>query len=386
MTCKKVGDFVAKNTRNAEYTKKYNRNLFLRLLRIESMSQAEIARKMGLTRSAVSLITEELVHEGIITQTEANVSGRGRPPVSLELVPDSAYAVGIYLNRDGCNAGLIDICGNVHLKERVQLEETSDKLSAIEAAVRRLLKASGVSSEKLAGIGISAPGPLDGENGVILNPPRFDLWHNMSICSELRARLGIPVYLENNASSLAQFHYGKAELCGSENFLLLLVDSGVGSGIISGGKLLKGVGYFTSEIGHTSINYNGKRCVCGNIGCLEAYASIPALVADTPFKQWKELLDTRTENQKAFDLINLELNYLAAGIMNASNIISIDTVVLAGDISYGADYTGPRLVEKLRKRSLRRDLLPIRVIPAISGENTSILSAADIAFNRFLQV
>ena len=166
---------MAKNTRNAEYTKKYNRNLFLRLLRMEPMSQAEIARKMGLTRSAVSLITDELIHDGFITQSEASASGRGRPPVSLALVPESTYAVGIYLNRDGCYAGLIDICGNVHIKERIQLEKTEDKLSAIENTIRRLLKAPGVLQEKLAGVGISAPGPLDGENGVILTPPRFDL-------------------------------------------------------------------------------------------------------------------------------------------------------------------------------------------------------------------
>lgn len=377
---------MVKNTRNAEYTKKYNRNLFLRLLRMEPMSQAEIARKTGLTRSAVSLITDELIHEGFITQSEASAAGRGRPPVSLALIPDSVYAVGVYLNRNGCYAGLIDICGTVHSRERVQLEKTSDKLSALEDAIRRLLKASGISEDQLAGIGISAPGPLDGENGVILNPPRFDLWHNMSICAELKARLHIPVYLENNASCLAQYHYGKPQLCGSENFLLLLVDSGIGSGIITGGKLLKGVGYFTSELGHTSINYSGKRCVCGNIGCLEAYASIPSLLADTPFRQWKELIDKRRENQTAFDLIQLEMNYLAAGIINTSNIISIDTVVLAGDISCGADYTAPILEAKLRERSLRRDLLPLKVIPAISGEDTSIFAAADIAFNRFLYV
>jgi len=377
---------LAKNTRNAEYTKKYNRNLFLRLLRMEPMSQAEIARKMGLTRSAVSLITDELIREGFIIQSETSASGRGRPPVSLALVPTAAFAVGINLNRDGCYAGLIDICGNIHARERIQLEKTSDKLSAVEAAICRLLKVSGIAQEKLVGIGVSAPGPLDGEKGVILNPPRFDLWHNMSICAELKHRLCIPVYLENDASCLAQFHYGKQQLCGSENFLLILVDSGVGSGIISGGKLLKGVGYFTSELGHTSIDYNGKRCVCGNIGCLEVYASIPSLLTDTPYKQWKELIDKRAEDQKAFDLIDRELNYLATGIMNTTNIISIDTVVLAGVISYGTDYTAPILEEKLKARSLRRDLLPLRVIPAISGGDTALLSAADIAFNRFLQV
>jgi len=376
---------VAKNTRNAEYTKKYNRSLFLRLLRAESMSQADIARKMGLTRAAVSLITEELTQEGFIAQTEVSASGRGRPPVLLSLIPDAAYAVGICLNRDGCHAGLIDICGNVRFKEQILLEASSNKLSAIEDAVHRLLDTSGISLARLVGVGISAPGPLDGEKGVILNPPRFDLWHNLSICSELSEKLRTPVYLENDASCLAQYHCGKPQLCESENFLLLLVNSGVGSGIISGGKLLKGVGYFTSELGHTSINYNGKRCVCGNIGCLEAYASIPALLADTPFKHWRELIDTRTDDRHAFDLINLELNYLAAGIINAANIISIDTVVLAGDLSYGTDYTAPLLAEKLKQRSMRRDLLPLRVIPAISGKDTAILSAADIAFNRFLR-
>ena len=239
--------------------------------------------------------------------------------------------------------------------------------------------------EKLAGIGISAPGPLDGEKGVILNPPRFDLWHNISVCAQLKEVLQVPVYLENDASCLAQFHCGKPQLGNSEDFLLLLVNSGIGSGIISGGKLLKGAGYFTSEIGHTSIHYNGKRCVCGNIGCLEAYASIPALLADTPFRQWRELIDRREEDPKAFDLIHRELNYLAAGIMNAANTISIDTVVLAGDIAWGADFTAPILEEKLKQRSMRRDRLPLKVIPAISGEDTAILSAADIAFNRFLR-
>ena len=120
---------------------------------------------------------------------------------------------------------------------------------------------------------------------------------------------------------------------------------------------------------------------------LEKRCSCPFFAgADTPFQQWKELIDQRRKNPQAFDLINLELNYLATGIINTANIISIDTVVLAGDLACGADYTGPLLEKKLRERSLRRDLLPLRVIPAISGEDTSILSAADIAFNRFLQV
>lgn len=379
---------MAKNTRNAEYTKEYNRKMFLRILRTTPMSRAEIARRMGLTRAATSLIADELMGEGLIEETTASATSRGRTPVPLTLRHDAGYAVGVYLNRDGCTAGVVDMCGTVLAKERLLLEGTGnwEKLEILANAIDAMQRRLKIPQEKMVGIGVSAPGPLDGEGGRILNPPRFDMWHYAELGSILRQRLGLPVYLENNASCLARYNQGKPEACGSENFLLLLVDSGVGSGVVNHGKILKGAGYFTSELGHTSIDYKGRSCICGNVGCLEAYAAIPNLLRDTPFSTWAEVMDHVEDDPRAAQLLELETDYLAAGVANMTNMVSVDTVLVAGDLLYGAEKLSPMLEQKINRRTMRRSILPVRVLPSCSGPDSRVQAAADVAFGRFLTV
>ena len=378
---------MSRNPRNAEYTKEYNRKMLLRLLRTAPMSRAELARQLGLTRAATSLIADDLLQEGLITETTAIGTKVGRTPVPLMLRSDACYAVGVYLNRDGCTAGIVSMNGTLLIQTRLHLTGigSSEKLMPLVTAIRSMVHQVGIPSEKLVGIGVSAPGPLDGENGRILNPPRFNLWHNTDISSFLSAQLRLPVYLENNASSLARFNQGKPEAQGSRDFLLLLVDSGVGSGIISGDKILKGAGYFTGELGHASIDFHGRTCACGNIGCLEAYAAIPNLLQGTSFSSWKELID-RLPDPAAQTLLEQEAEYLAAGIITATNMVSIDTVLLAGDLLYGIEHLTPLLESAVNSRILRRDILPLRILGSCSGPNTPVQAAADIAFGRYLMV
>ena len=375
-------------TRNAEYTKEYNRKMFLRLLRVEPMFRAEIARRMGLTRAATSLIAEELLSEGLIQETVATEKRMGRTPVPLMISPEAGYAIGVYLNRDGCTAGLVNMCGKVLEKQRIRMGDSARQeiVAALVEAIRTMVEKCGVPWEKIIGVGVSAPGPLDGESGRILNPPRFDLWHYADIGTMLQESLALPIYLENNASCLARYNYGKPEAGGSEDFLLLLVDSGIGSGVISHGKVLKGAGYFTSELGHSSISFRGRRCACGNIGCLEAYASVPNLLKETEFKTWKELIDQQLSSESARNVLLQEAEYLATGIVNMAHMICIDTVLLAGDIYYGAEYFAPVVEEIVNSRMLRRDILPIRVLPSCSSPDATVLAAADVAFGRFLMV
>lgn len=379
---------MGKAARNAEYTKEYNRKMFIRLLRRGSLSRAEIARRMGLTRAATSLIAEELLSEGLVVETAATTRQLGRTPVPLALRPEAGYAVGVYLNRDGCTAGLVDICGNVLSQRQLHIGEGVDreKVAPLVCAINEMIAQTGVCLDRLVGVGISAPGPLDGERGRILNPPKFSLWHQTDIGPMLHEALGLPTYLENDASCLARYNLGKPEAMGSENYLLLLVDSGIGSGIISNGKVLKGAGYFTSELGHTSINFHGKRCACGNVGCLEAYAAISNLLRGSEFTSWQQIMDCHSFNENARRLFLQEIDYLTAGIVNMTNLVSIDTVLLAGDLLYGAEELAPYLEENINKRMLRRDILPIRILPSCSGPNARVQAAADVAFGRYLMV
>lgn len=370
-------------TRNSEYTKEYNRKLILRLLRSRPMSRAEIARQTGLTRASVSLIANDLLEEGLVEELAPESSARGRMPTPLTLRGDAGYAIGIYLNRKGCVAGVVDLNGKLYCQKHIQLSD-KERFDPIVEAIDQLVRQAGVPREKLLGIGISAPGPLDGESGRILNPPRFDLWHQTDVGPILSQRTGLPVFLENNATSLARYHCGRPESQGSDDFLLLLVDSGIGSGVVSKGKLLKGAGYFTSELGHTSININGRPCACGNIGCMEEYAAIPNLLKDSKFGSWKELVDAVEKDSDAASLLRQEAEYLSIGVVNLTNLLSIDTVLLAGELLYGAEVIAPIMESMINSRFLHRERQHIRVLPSTNLPNIKIIAAADIAFGRGL--
>lgn len=374
---------MARVARNAEYTKEYNRKLVLRLLRYQPMSRAEIARQTGLTRSCTSLIAAELLNDGVVRELDPVMGKHGRMPIPLALCGTAGYAIGVYLNRDGCTAGIVDMEGTVHVRQRIRIEKNADKFEPILRAIREMREQTKFPDDKYCGIGISAPGPLDGESGRILNPPRFDLWHHTDIGTILSEGTGLPVFLENNATCLAGYHYGRPESRGSSQFLLLLVDSGVGSGVVSKGKVLKGAGYFTSELGHTTIDYRGRPCECGNVGCLECYAAIPRLLEGSGFRTWRELIDACPESEEARELLHREAEYLSAGVVNLVNLVAIDTVLLAGDLLYGADQIAPLMEKLINSRIMHGS---ISVLPSGQAPDIKILAAADVAFRRTLVV
>lgn len=379
---------MGKVARNAKYTKEYNRKTFISLLRRKPMSSANLARHMGLTRSATSVIADELLTEGVIMKEVDTSHKRGRTPIILSLKTNCAYSVGIRLHRDACTIGIVDIGGNVVSQCQINIDGTFKycKMNQLIEEINKQIHETTIDPKHIIGIGISSPGPLDRERGRILNPPNFDMWHYTDIVLPLRDALGMPAYLENDASALAQFNLGKSEANGSEDFLLLLVDDGIGSGVISRGKLFKGAGFFTSELGHTSINFRGRKCVCGNKGCLESYAGIKNLLANSKFTTWKEIMDSYKTNKIANELLLQEIDYLTSGIVNLANLISIDTVLLAGDMLYKAEEIIPYFETQVMNRLLRRDILPIKIHSSFAGADYQLLSAANIAFERFLMM
>ena len=371
--------------RNAEYTKSYNKKTFLRLLRRAKLSRADAARALGLSRAASSLIAEELIREGLITESPIAAATRsGRPPIALSVAPDAAYAVGVYLNRDGCTAGVVSLSGDVVSRARFRLDE-KEKTEALCRSLTKLIEASGVPKEKLLGVGISAPGPLDSREGIILNPPQFPLWHGTRIAYEVESRLALPTLVENNAASLASYYIGKPDTEGSESFLLLLVDSGVGSGLVLKNKLFYGAGSDTGELGHISIKHDGRLCACGNRGCLEAYAAMPALLAGSRFASWEDVMNERLLSEEAGSLFTQETEYLASAIVSAVNLLGIDTVLLAGDLCYEGEATAKHVGAAVKSRLLRQGEKPFSVLSVRSDENTGLASAAEIVFDRYLR-
>ena len=379
---------MPKTARNAEYTKEYNRKTVLKLLRIAPMSRSAIAREMGLTRATLSLIAEKLITDGIIREDAAGEAHQGRTPVPLYLCPDAYYTIGVYLNRKSCRVALVNINEDILLKKSVNIDEHNEslKITLLADCIRSIIAESEVPREKIIGIGVSCPGPIDSKNGRILHPPYFDIWHHTDICSLLNRMLDLPVYLENDASCLAIYHLGKPSVKGSKNFLLLLEDNGLGSGIIVNGKIIKGNGGFTGELGHTSICYDGEKCSCGNYGCLEGYAAIKNLLKDTAYTSWADVIDRIHFDNEALAIAKKEARFLSTGIINAANFIGIDTVLLAGNLSHGAEIFSPMIEVLVNECTLHRDRMNIRVLPSSCHDDIQVLAAADVAFNNFLSV
>ena len=374
---------------NAEYMKKYNRSLVMKLLIRQPMSRAELAKRTGLTRQTLTVIAEELLAEQLVTEEEQTGAGKGRTPILLKLKSDAYYAIGVYLSRSGCRVGLVNIRGEIVRLERIadgRQNSVNDILQKIAEAVTRLAGSTGIAREKILGVGISSPGPVYQEQGMILNPPGFERWHDVDIVAPLREAAGLRTLLENNAYSLATYEKSYGNGKDLNNFMLLLVDSGVGCGIISNGQLYKGTHRLSGEIGHTSINFFGERCSCGNYGCLELYAAIPNLLSrySLPRDSWQTVVEqARGGDEAAKRILYQEADYLVAGIVNAVNMLDVEAVILDGDILTAFDLLAPYMEKEVNSKIITRSFGTVALLPSCGHEHHQVAAAANIVFNHY---
>ncbi len=164
--------------------------------------------------------------------------------------------------------------GRIEARFRRPLEPTGDAardLARLAEDAQRLLSGLGADASAVDAIGVSAPGPLDPERGLVLGPPNLPGWERAAVVESLAAALGRPVFLENdaNAAALAEWRFGAGR--GLSHLVYLTMSTGVGAGIIAGGRLHRGMAASAGEVGHAPVEFPGEACACGLSGCLEAY-------------------------------------------------------------------------------------------------------------------
>jgi predicted NBD/HSP70 family sugar kinase len=243
----------------------------------KGISRADLARSTSLTPSTITNIVKELVNTGLVIEDGYAKSSGGRKPAKLRINDLFGYAVGISLTRSWISGVIADL----NLKETVQRISTDSSLSNsantgisnLITIIRNLILESGIPSEKIIGIGISAPGPLDSTNGMLISPPNFPGWTNIDLRRAIEEEIRIATFLDNdaNSSALAEKWFGDAK--DLESFVFIEADTGVGAGIVICGDLYRGKSNLAGEIGHMTIDPHGAKCGCGNYGCLELYAS-----------------------------------------------------------------------------------------------------------------
>ena len=187
--------------------------------------------------------------------------------------------VGIDIGGTKVAAGIVDLEGNVLSRGRVPMAargSSAEGLAAVENAIQSVL-ALKAPHQKIQGIGICSPGPLDPKTGVVINPPNLPCWRNFPLAESIRSLYRVPVQVENdaNAAALAEVKWGAAR--GYRNVFYVCLGTGIGTGIVFDGVIYHGRTGAAGEGGHMGIDVNGPLCGCGKRGCIEVLASGPAI-------------------------------------------------------------------------------------------------------------
>lgn len=185
--------------------------------------------------------------------------------------------VGVDVGGTKVAAGLVNTDGEISAQVRLPMVSNASAQEGLDAVLSAIALVVPVSAAGIAGIGICAPGPLDPNTGVVLNPPNVPCWRNFPLAESVRKHYSVPVKVDNdaNAAALAETRWGAAR--GYRNVFYATIGTGIGTGIVFDGKIYHGRTGAAGEGGHVSIDYNGPTCNCGKPGCIEVLASGTAI-------------------------------------------------------------------------------------------------------------
>lgn len=366
---------------NNETLKRRNRGLILKLITTgECATRIDLARRTGLSKMSVSNVINEFLAEGIVAERDAvAVRGQGRNPIELVLSPAAPKLIGLHVFRDECVAVLCDLHLTPLREARVRLdEEKAGRLTDVLCGlIDRVLPGA---EERVLGIGVGSIGPVELSRGVILNPPRFFGVHDYPIVDELSARFRLPVYLDGqyNCAALAEKYFGSGRPY--QDFVFVGISNGIGSGVLSGGEVLRAAGGLTSELGHVSIDWHGNPCACGNRGCLETYAGTHVLERRF-WEQTGERLDfagicARADEPLPAALLGELVDALGCALTTHVNLLQPEAILLGHEGCALPDRFLHQLEELVNRRRLVRGTRRVPVLRSAFGVQAQVRSSA----------
>lgn len=342
-------------------------------------SRAEVTRRSGLTAPTVSKAVDSLLKHGLLEEGEAPRSAVGRPARVLRLGSRSLRAVGVVFDSPHCAVLHAGLDGKYDEKDVQRFPTPGSYRGALDAIVRRvqpLLK-----GRTALGVGISMPGLIDRESGEGILSPNVHVTNGHAPARDLAERLGVECVLrqESHALCLGEWLFGAAR--GLDDFAMLDVSTGLGLGVMSGGRILVGATGFAGELGHMAIDPQGRLCGCGNRGCLETFATDSALAhaASERLKQdlgIEEVLQRiRAGEPRLEEPLRKTCEYLAMAAGAVVNVFNPGTLFVHGRLLEAREGLFNYLLELLRRHSLGPALAACKVVQARGNKHLGALAA-----------
>ena len=375
------------NVARSDTIRYINRQIVLNYVREkEPISRAEISHETALQRSTVSLIVEDLKNQGLVYEIEGESTG-GRPPTLLKLRAAGCIAIGVDIGTARTTVATGDLVGRVLRREVFPTDPDREKtFRLISDRIQEFIK----SEPTIEGVGISVPGLVDAETGTALFIPHFK-WRDWAIADELRSVTGVPVSVDNdaNAAALAELWLGRPEIRDVRDFILVLVEEGLGTGIIFDGQVYHGMEGGAGEFGHMTIGRGAPvSCAAGSEECWEAFASERAALARYAAKSenahgrnitFVQLIDNAFNGDKAAKESLVETaHYLGLGISNLTKGLSPEAVIVAGQISRAWPLVADELHTAITHNSICRGLPSAATFASTLGDDTRLLGALSL--------
>jgi len=350
------------------------------LLKYGPSSRADLARFMGRTPPTVSKAVDSLLLSGHLEEIES-ASAFGRPAKRVTLASRHAQVLGLVIDAPSCRLVAAGMDGQIRSEDTCVFStpDTYEELIRTAAEYARIaMRREGVTT---LGMGISMPGLVDYRQKRGLLSPNIPLTNGQCPGVDLAERLGIECVLvqEEHALCLAERCFGSAQ--DLDDFAMLDVSTGVGLGVMSGGRFLMGRSGFAGEIGHITVDLHGRRCGCGNRGCLETVACDSALAWQVSQKLGRpitidDLLDPKQKEILSFeDELEETIDYLSVGLAAVINLFNPQSLFVHGRIFDYEEGLFQRVVTGARERALTPSFNDCEVVQARGSKRQGTLAA-----------
>ena len=359
-----------------------------------TISRAEIARRTGLSRSTVSSLVADLQASGLVVEREEGAGRRsqgGRPPILLSFDTSAGVALGINFDHRSLRVAVADLSARVLAEGTRELDidhEAEEGLDAAAALIEGALEEAGVDRMRVIGAGVGLPAPIDRETGIVGSSAILPGWVGVRAVEELRRRLDVPVLVDNDANlgALAEAAYGAGR--GAEDFVYVMLSSGIGAGLILHGRLYRGSAGLAGELGHVLVDPDGPVCRCGNRGCLETAAAGPALV---------ELLRrSHGDGLTVREMLRLALagdhgcarviadagRAVGSAVAPLCNVLNPSLVVVGGELALAGELLLDGVRESVNRWALPAAAEVLEIVPGALGERAEVLGAVALVVSE----
>ncbi|MDQ0094183.1 ROK family transcriptional regulator [Paeniglutamicibacter psychrophenolicus] len=356
-------------------------------------TRAQLALETGLARSTITARVEELMGLGLVLPVSEALSTGGRPPSQFALNPQARVVLAADLGASHATVAITDLAGTVLAEHNEPLDIAAGPvpiLSWLVDTARELLNRLSLSERDLVAIGIGVPGPVHFDTGQPVNPPIMPGWDRFDVPGWVRQHLSVPVLVDNDVNIMAlgerATHFPTVE-----HFMLVKVATGIGAGLISGGRLQRGAQGIAGDIGHIRVGRGGDTlCHCGNRGCLEALASGPAIAASLRTQGIDAASSTevielvKAGNTLAIQAVRQAGRDIGEVLSACVSLVNPSVIAIGGSMARAGEHLIAGVREVVYSRSMPLATEHLHIVPSTSAARAGVLGASALAVHHAL--